>query len=262
MSQSKKTPKTIEDVAKPGKSAPSLTSRPVIITNRDMMKDPMMVAETKDEGDEKASGSTVETTSGVKPSAPSLPKGERVVIPLSEKAEVAEKDSETSKDPEPVASSAEDTAAEDTTDETESTATTDDVAAAIDEAPLESDEAPVAPEATPAPKTTPEPTQDEPQPDEADSQTEPTDKDAAPTDAQIEAAAMAETAHDASVQKLIDSKKYYLPVNSVEKRRTQRFVILGIILSILLVVAWADIALDAGLIQISGVKPVTHFFSN
>jgi hypothetical protein len=39
-------------------------------------------------------------------------------------------------------------------------------------------------------------------------------------------------------------------------------VALGVVLAIVLALAWADIALDAGLIQINGVKPVTHFFSN
>ena len=31
---------------------------------------------------------------------------------------------------------------------------------------------------------------------------------------------------------------------------------------LLLLLAWGDIALDANLIQVSGIKPVTHFFSN
>ena len=68
--------------------------------------------------------------------------------------------------------------------------------------------------------------------------------------------------HDAAIQKLIDSKKYELPINSVEQRRSKRVVVFGVALSLILIVAWADIALDAGLIHISGIKPVTHFFSN
>jgi flagellar biosynthesis GTPase FlhF len=84
-----------------------------------------------------------------------------------------------------------------------------------------------------------------------------------PTPDEAEAAeAKAQAEHDAAVQKLIDSKQYFVPVNAVEKRRSKRFVALGILLSVLLVAAWVDIALDAGLIQINGVKPVTHFFSN
>lgn len=81
-------------------------------------------------------------------------------------------------------------------------------------------------------------------------------------DDQLEAEAAEQAKHDAAIDKLIESKQYYLPINSVEKRRSKRFVGLGILLSLLLVVAWADIALDAGLIKVSGIKPVTHFFSN
>ena len=71
-----------------------------------------------------------------------------------------------------------------------------------------------------------------------------------------------ETKRQAAIDKLTDNKKYYLPINAVEKRRSRRFVILGIILSLLLILAWADIALDSGLIHINGIKPLTHFFSN
>jgi hypothetical protein len=39
-------------------------------------------------------------------------------------------------------------------------------------------------------------------------------------------------------------------------------VALGVLLSLVLILAWADIALDAGIIQLGNVKPVTHFFSN
>ena len=41
----KKTAKPIADVSHPGKSAPSSTSKPVIVTNRPILKDPMMVDE-------------------------------------------------------------------------------------------------------------------------------------------------------------------------------------------------------------------------
>lgn len=65
---------------------------------------------------------------------------------------------------------------------------------------------------------------------------------------------------DAELQKLIDSKKYFLPINTLENRRSQRFVAIGILLSLIMIVAWADIALDAGLISIDGVKALTNFF--
>ena len=66
---------------------------------------------------------------------------------------------------------------------------------------------------------------------------------------------------DAKTQELVESKQYFLPINAVEHRKTARFAAAGIVLVLLLVVAWADVALDAGLISIPGLKAPTHFFS-
>lgn len=161
--------------------------------------------------------------------------------------------------------------------------------------PGESLEAPATPDESPAPKPeaeakpedsqpapapeksakeapAPEPAAETPSPDTtssdspSDEKTEDTDSDgkdaAQQTEAEITAAAEAQNKHDEAVQKLVDGKQYYLPINAVEKRKTKHFVILGVVLSVLLLLTWADIALDAGLVQIPGVKPVTHFFSN
>lgn len=63
-------------------------------------------------------------------------------------------------------------------------------------------------------------------------------------------------------EKLVESKQYFLPINSAEKRRSKRFVITGVLLSVLLLLAWFNIALDASIIKIDGIEPVTHFFSS
>lgn len=131
---------------------------------------------------------------------------------------------------------------------------------------LESVEEPEAP-AKPEVKEKPEPKEAAKPAKESESKpakTEEDDAQLAPKD--IEKADKAEAAekskHDKEIQALIDSKKYYLPINSVEKRRSKRVVVLGVVLSLLLIIVWIDIALDAGLIQIDNIKPVTHFFSN
>lgn len=49
--KSKKQPAKIIDVARPGKSAPDTTARPVIISNRSVLKDPMMVQDATSEDD-------------------------------------------------------------------------------------------------------------------------------------------------------------------------------------------------------------------
>lgn len=66
---------------------------------------------------------------------------------------------------------------------------------------------------------------------------------------------------EVELQGLVDSKKYFLPINTVEKRRTKRFVAVGAGISILLVIIWVDVALDAGLIKIGGLKALSHIFS-
>lgn len=212
--------KPIIDVAHPGKSAPSQTSKPVIITNRTILKDPMMVETSDDKPSEKS----------VKSTAPTL-------TPAAAKAALDEPTEA------PVQA----------------------------EAPAES-----APEPAPKPKPVPEPEPEakaKPEPEKPEKAEEPeAPAEETPVEAEntgpVEDAAAAEAAekaaaeHDATVQKLVDSKQYYLPINSVEKRRSRRFVLLGVLVAILLALAWVDIALDAGLLHINNVQPLTHFFSN
>ena len=72
----------------------------------------------------------------------------------------------------------------------------------------------------------------------------------------------AETERLAGIDKLIESQKYFLPVDAVELKRAHRFYIVGIVAIFLLGLLFVDIALDAGLVHISGLRAVTHFFSN
>lgn len=67
---------------------------------------------------------------------------------------------------------------------------------------------------------------------------------------------------DAELQALVDSKKYFLPIDAVEQRQTKHFIIIGVVVSLVLVVIWLDLALDAGLIKLGGLKALTHFFTS
>jgi len=218
------------------------SDKPMIITHRAVLKEPA-AADT----DPPASDTTTETKPVAKPSTAIKLK------PLEEPKEVA---------PE----------AEDKVSESESIPVKTAGSAKPDEGPktLADIKKPEAKsEEAPAPK------------EEAESDSKPAEKspetgaESAQTDNNEEsdagkpvdpAAAEAEEAkrakHDAEIQKLADSKQYYLPINAVEKRKTKRFIALGVLLSLLLVVFWVDVALDAGLIHLSGIKPLTHFFSN
>ncbi len=187
-------PRTIIDVSHPGKTAPSGTSKPVIVTNRPILKDPMMVSD--------------EATSAA---ATGVPEKE---VPALDKPS-------TKPDLHPSA---------------EAVTASDAVKSAhqAEEPKLADDQVSQDENASPAAQTA------EQEEVEADKQAK----------------------HDAEIQKLVEAKQYFLPINSVEQRRTKRFVVLGILLSLLLGLAWVDIALDASLIQVGSVKPITHFFSN
>jgi hypothetical protein len=67
--------------------------------------------------------------------------------------------------------------------------------------------------------------------------------------------------HQANIEKVALAKTYYLPINQVVRRRSKHVAIGGTVLIVILGLAWADVALDAGLITIPGVKAPTHFFS-
>jgi hypothetical protein len=235
----KKDPKNMDDVAQPGKTPPSPNSKSVIITHGPIMKDPMVVVE---EAETNESDTTVEAPASEKTSTSrTAPLLEPVSDKMAAKTEKSAKTKPTEPEPEP----------ED----------------------HEKIEVKITPKTeTPTPEPAPEETvpEIETKPEEPDTEEEPaTDQpkaDETATPAEVDDAAKAAATEDAEkeagVQKLIDGKQYFLPINTVEKRKSKRFVALGIVLSLLLAVAWADIALDAGLIDIQGVKPVTHFFSN
>ena len=205
----KSTRKTVKpDVQKPGRSAPSVTSKPIIVTNRPILKDPMMVsgASRAEEADKKNLAHVSEPR----------------LEPIDEKP--AETETPKSAKPEVVAP---------------------------DKEPREADPTAKAEPESPVEKTVPEN-------QKADSgiDAKPDKKDDKGVGEQAQAV------RDAAVQELIESRRYELPINAVEKRKAKHFVILGILLAVILALVWADIALDAGLIRIDGVKPVTHFFSN
>jgi hypothetical protein len=242
--------KTIIDVAHPGKSAPAGNSKSVIISNRPILKDPMVVDEAPVSVEDVAKSPTDTITKRSGP--PPLDvlheeaKKSTETVELSKSATIAElaavaaakKPETSSEEPKP-----------DKPAETEP-----------------EDKAEAEPE-KPEPKTDDKSEDDESKGDEADKDKTDDDSEEASSSKQDDskketAEAVEQAKQRAAIEKLADSKKYYLPINTVEKRRSRRFVVLGVVLSLLLIVAWADIALDAGLIHVSNIKAPTHFFSN
>lgn len=247
-----KKPKPIMDVAHPNRSAPSGNSKSVIVGHGPMMKDPMVVEVSDGAADKSEAVSDVPSTKSPALTAPILKSaGEKQIKPLEQAATSAEDVTEVveAATPEPVVEAKEKSKTE--TAEAEPEPKTE----AKGEKPEE-----VADEAT-------EPEADSSEPDDAntDSGKPATDKSdkVEPTDPDAKTETeKAKQEADAALQKLIESKKYFLPINALEKRRSKQFVALGIFLSLILIIAWADIALDAGLLHINNIKPITHFFSS
>ncbi len=65
----------------------------------------------------------------------------------------------------------------------------------------------------------------------------------------------------AEEEKIIASKQYYLPISGVEKqRRSLDRVVLALVIVVLLCLVWLDVVLDAGIIKLGGIQPLTHLF--
>ena len=102
-------------------------------------------------------------------------------------------------------------------------------------------------------------------PDEPESKDiEPTAQSLVASDKQVidklKADEIEKTERDAEIQSAIDSKQYFLPINTVENRHNKRVITIGVALSFVLILVWIDIALDAGIIKLGGLHAVTHFF--
>jgi len=239
-------------------------------------------------GADKPAETVAATAPEAKPAKATSPEASTPETPKTETAKPAKADKKAAKTDKPVKTKTISQLAEEATarqaaaqaEEQKSTTAAEPVAAAVAAEPVKPAEA----ETATKPETADKPEQ--PTASKTDQTTTPTEEpsisDSLPTDDEaetdgeskatgqdqqtVEAAAKAEAEkvalHDAEIQKLVDSKQYYLPINAVEKRRSKRVVALGIFLSLILAAAWLDIALDAGLVQLDSVKPVTHFFSN
>jgi len=230
--------KTIIDVTHADSSPPSPNSKSVIVPSRPILKDPMVTDETEEKPVPIKVSREKQIDTGSK--APSI--AELAAVAAAESADKTEEKAEGKPADKPAKKTDDEPAAEKTIEPP-----------AKEESEDKPDEKP-EPVEKPEEKAPDDKPADEPQEDQPD--------EAKTTDKEQAAKAAEEAKHDEAVAKMVESKQYYLPINTIEKRRSKRFVALGILLSLLLVLAWADIALDAQLIHVSGVKPVTHFFSN
>lgn len=240
------------DVAHPGKGTPSATSRPVIVTNRPILQDPMV----------SNSGESV-------PGAPKLsPAAVKVTIkPLSDtdEADKSEKPAKDEKDKTIAELAAEksveklaEAAIKDKekperheTDTKEEEASSDDK----DEASDEKSEEPESDSSAAAPEN-----DDKDKPAEAK-----TDAEELPVEDTKEAKETAELEAEAkkleAINALVESRQYVLPINAVERHRSKVVSLFGLVLIVVLGLLLIDLMLDVGFIHIKGVHSLTHFFS-
>jgi len=298
--KSKKTaPPKIFDVSRPGNTAPSASSKPILITNRPVLQDPMVVDDTA-------------MTTASLPGAPLVPSAKLKIKPIhidsepSAVADTAEADATTSTVDKPIVTTKIPLKPEQNSPEATTLSVVNSKSDQLDPVegakaatpaeqiiePLKTKEVAAADSpdlaATPLPTTDSDPAvnkKEKPklviksgaEPDvedpgltasegtagskkEDDEQPEAT-SDTATTIKIKEEAARLQLERTAELDKLAESHKYYLPINQVEKRKNKRNALLGVLLIAVLAVAWADISLDAGIIHLSGIKPLTHFFS-
>lgn len=239
---SKTVPPKAFDVIAPGRAAPSPSARPIIVTNRPMIKDPMA------------------------PSDASVAKSAEPIKPKPVQAAEASHVGKT------IAAIGPETTADNA-----AAAVKGDIGAAAADAPTAGVTQPGAdaisadPENTTAPAQPAEQTEPENSTPAADSIA---DNDADKKDSAIDrpqpgdvaaaekasAAEKAAAAEHAAQEKIIASRQYYLPIDGSAKHRGLQWPLLVLLLVILLGLAWLDIAMDAGIIHIHGIQPLTHFF--
>jgi hypothetical protein len=248
MAETKKaSSKRIIDVQHADKAPAEDNSKPVIVTNRPILQDPMVVGAPADEAapDPAAKPNTGGETVIQPLTAPEIPNG---------KNEPASKEPAKEVEPElEVEESAEPEQTEEPSPQLDKTKTLADLDA---ESKTKVNTKPDATADDSQDKSAkdPENTEDD---DTPESQASAASKEIQAEEAEV----VAQAKKDEELLKLTESKKYFLPINSIEKRRSKQVVAAGVLLSLILLVAWVDVALDAGLIDLGNIKSVTHFFS-
>jgi hypothetical protein len=267
-------PRKIIDVSKPGESgAPSASSRPMIVTQRPIIQDPMVA---------RADQTHIPAIVEDKPETGLAPKSTKVHIkPLSD----SNTESTVSDSSQTIDLHIPDFSLRDSPKKTESAESIPvTVSQSAPQEPVEAADA-APPE---GPKSHDIPAQDRKiiQPPTADKTvpvveplTPPVPEssslsgdqsggafdDAAMSDKAIEkeaAALEAEVKRQEELDKLVQSKEYFLPIHTNERRRSKIVTICGSVLIILLGLLLVNLLMDVGTISLDGVRPLTNFFGN
>jgi hypothetical protein len=221
----------ITDVSRPGKTAPSASARPLLVTNRPVLaNDPMIVDGAKPAEPTAVTamthraGRTIEPVTPSEQSAEAQPAGE-VSKPLTDAPELPID----VKDPEPSTPAA----------------------SKLEPPVVSSQPEPAKP--NPKPFDSPAPSVDTITTDDAES----TDEDVTVSQAQA-----AEDLRLQELEKLVDSGTYQVPINALQRKRSRMFVAAMCIVALVLALLLLDALLDANLINLPVNVPHTDFFSD
>lgn len=265
-------PRKVIDVTEPGKTAPPSSAKPIIVTNRPVLRqDPMMAPASTPapdglEADKPVSRVarpiTIAVPADIEAPAPKPVPGippKPIVAPLAPQIPSAPMiDGLRSLKPDAPATAS--------------------VQPAKDPIPTPEPAAPTLsepkePGAFPAPAdtakkdeaATPTPAAASSAPEETDDAEPDDDKQLAPNKA-LEDAKKKEEERKAAIaaeqEKIIESKQYYLPVSAEAGRPSTRLALVLLLLVLLGVIVWLDVMLDAGIVRINGVHALTHFFQS
>lgn len=252
----------IVDVQAPGKTPPSASGRAIIITNRPMIRqDPMMAAAPAPDMAARRLSRIAPAVSPASAGAPALPDAAAgdvqrrqdappvpdlsaaAALPLANSrphlgASVPAVKPERSSSSESVAATPAAPQPSESFAQTASTAAHTSVPTAL---------SPVEPVTPPAPATM-----------STDSQLAPNQA----LDIARKKADDAQAAREAEQEKIIASKQYYLPVRALAKRRVNRRALALLVLVVIVAAVWLDLVLDAGIIRLGVIHPLTHFFGS
>lgn len=252
-------PARIFDVAKPGTLPPAnATARPVIVSNRAVMHDPMMVPPSTDAvtpTHELTTSLTTKITIQPLPDqahAPDKPLPEPIKIQLDTDADGIVDMASTEAAPSSKIITAEVTPEPIAPSQTSSSQASNLQAGVSRTSPLQSDASPK--DDSSKPRGVDGVTNEKDDDDEFGGGQPKLDKEAA----ELEASAKIQDELDT----LVDQKAYFLPINTVERRRSKQVAIVGLLVILVLGMLLVDIAMDAGFVTIPGLKPLTHLFTN
>ena len=268
------------DVLRPGAAAPSSSARPLVVTHRPMVQDPMVTTPNSDEENTGDTMSDSKQDTILKPKKIKLQPSPEAIQELAEQA-AAEKPAAPATEPDADAASESDVPAEpagppderalqppaaskvaapkpegapesDSSDETAAPESFSETTSDTPESPNQTVAAEPPVEETPTSEQTATMSRPQAQPSQPkiDDQPRPTGKSEKPD--------AAETARRAELESAIDSKQYFVHIAAPAHRRSLRAAVIGAVVIIIVAVGCVDAMLDAGVMTISGI-PHTHF---